>query len=934
MFVAIVATALIVLTFLSILQHNATLSRLVQQRLDVIAETTASSFRAIVDMGLPLSAMRNAEQVLRRSHDLEPAIASVEMFDANGTIVGSTLSKVSPTIAPHIHQAYARSSQASWRVETAQAIIAGHTIMANDETLAGAIVVTYPKRDFSKKTELMAVKIWAAAGVLLGLSAILAYLMLRFQLAGAIHGLGKLNEILQKLRGRRVAVEAKHSNLGFLSKDIDQLEKELSEADECYFRARRELAELGVKEQAFTDDPNEIDKTGQTVMARGTETSLAIKLARHLTPWSAALILGSALMLGYYVYTSVEKSFLPEFSARSKLIGTVANNSVQRAVSSGVPLEALVGAEQYFDELLQNFPEISYFGVSTGRIIIEAGARQQNIFAPERSRKDVPTYPITSAGKQIGYIIIDANPNYFAVQFRDVLLDFSVVVLVVILLAFQIMTVTISRALAAPFIRLQHLAHDQSVGDFSKSTAIFSSSVVDQLCLLLSERSARLHRALAEGKAGAGLDKLREKYKLHSDRPAILRFSYLNDVRLPLFLLAAADQLSLSFFPIYARSAQSSLTWIDPGVAISLPLAGYLFAIVLCSPLVRPLTDQFGHRRLIMLSIIPLAVAHIGLYLATNIEEIIIFRTLTGFGYAFATLACQDYVLDVVPREQRVRSLSLFTAALFGGLFAGTAMGGVLADRLGQDFVFLISAGLALLSGLLTARLLPKRSPREKDKAFRLSEYIPLVWKPLGNARFAALLIGVTIPAGILLQAFLSYLVALKMEALGASLADIGRTLMLYFLIVALVSPLIGRLVNRRLSPSIAVVGGAVIAGSALLVPAYWPAYWSVLLSVSAAGLAHGLIRDSQIAIALEIAEGEMKEVGVETVFGAFRVLERIGSIIGLVCVAAIASFAGFPVAIATIALCILSGALVFGLTIIIGRRRPSNNLPTKISIE
>ena len=75
--------------------------------------------------------------------------------------------------------------------------------------------------------------------------------------------------------------------------------------------------------------------------------------------------------------------------------------------------------------------------------------------------------------------------------------------------------------------------------------------------------------------------------------------------------------------------------------------------------------------------------AHLGLYAASSTIEIIIFRTLIGMGYAIATLVCQDYVLDVVPKSMRNRSLGLFTSAMFGGVFAGTAMGGVLADRLG-----------------------------------------------------------------------------------------------------------------------------------------------------------------------------------------------------------------------------------------------------------
>src|SRR5262249_28656773 len=190
-------------------------------------------------------------------------------------------------------------------------------------------------------------------------------------------------------------------------------------------------------------------------------------------------------------------------------------------------------------------------------------------------------------------------------------------------------------------------------------------------------------------------------------RPRIMQFSYLNDIRLPLFLFAAADELPLSFFPLFTRSAENPLSWIDIGVVISLPLAGYLVAIMIASPYARPLPDKSGHRNLLLLAMAPSIVAHIGLALSSNVVEIILFRTLTGFGYAIATLAFQDYVIDILPKEQRVRSLGFVTAALFGGIFAGTALGGILADRLGPSAVFYVSACLILASALLTLRLRP-----------------------------------------------------------------------------------------------------------------------------------------------------------------------------------------------------------------------------------
>ncbi len=46
------------------LQYDSILTRLIQERLAVIAETTASSFRTVIGLGLSVAAVRNASDVL------------------------------------------------------------------------------------------------------------------------------------------------------------------------------------------------------------------------------------------------------------------------------------------------------------------------------------------------------------------------------------------------------------------------------------------------------------------------------------------------------------------------------------------------------------------------------------------------------------------------------------------------------------------------------------------------------------------------------------------------------------------------------------------------------------------------------------------------------------------------------------------------------
>jgi len=347
-------------------------------------------------------------------------------------------------------------------------------------------------------------------------------------------------------------------------------------------------------------------------------------------------------------------------------------------------------------------------------------------------------------------------------------------------------------------------------------------------------------------------------------------------------------------------------------VVISLPLAGYLVAIMAGSPYARPLADRFGHRKLILLAAVPIIVSHVGLYLSTNVIEIILFRTLSGFGYALFTLACQDYVLDIVPKDQRTRSLGIYSGVLFGGVFCGTAMGGVLADRLGMDSVFLVSAGLVLISGLLVFRLMPGHRGPPIAADDQAGQTAASIWAPLRSHRFSTLVFGIAIPANALMQAFISYLVALYLNELGATTADTGRILMVFFLMIALMGPVTARVTDGRFDPALVAILGASISGVSLLLGAAWGTQLGVFVAVLCAGIGHGMVRGPQVSVAMSIAETDLTELGPNAVLGSLRTLERGGSIAGLILIALIGSNLGYPVAIGVVGVWCLAGVTAF----------------------
>ena len=938
-FTAIIATVLVVLAILSCLQHNALYSKLMRQRLSVVAQTAADAFRPVVKLGLPISMVRNARKVLMRAQQTDNRITAIHAFNSSGNIVHSTQQDHPGKVPEQVRLAQSFAEDVQWSIESAAELFSGISIHNAAGATVASIVVVYPKEEFEAQTTDVIRKIATTTFALLTIFSLAAYLLLRLRLAGAIRALSRLGLILSSLKHEgssagkmSVISEAEAAKLGFLRSDFETLESNLRQATQSY-----ELASSGLG--GANDAPNaalpvaEFDAEDPAVVMTSTpSTSLARVIARKLMPWAGLLIIGSALILGMVTIRTVKQSIEPEIAKRTTLMGTVINQNIQRAVNAGVPLGKLVGAERYFGNFLQEFPEVAYIGVATGRIILEAGKRQVDVYGPRRSSKDAVAYPIKSGDEQIGYIIIDVDNGYIAREFENVLLDLGVIALVAILLAFEVLVVMMSASLTAPFNRLQQLVTLQAAGDFSKRIETRGKLAVDLMGAFLSQRAETLHRAFArawatvtpgvDDECSRALEGLKTRFGLSARRPGLMVFSYLNDIRLPLFLFAAADELPLAFFPLFTRAADNPLSWLDVGVVISLPLAGYLIAIVAGSPYARPLADRFGYRNLMLLAAVPTIVAHVGLYLSTNVLEIVLYRTIAGFGYAIVTLACQDYALDVVPREQRTRSLGIYSGVLFAGIFCGTAMGGVLADRLGQDSVFLVSAVLVVAFALLVYRLFPSHRLAPAGATVPGQTPSASIWAPLRSYRFSALIFGIAIPANVLTQGFISYLVALYLHELGASAADTGRTLMVFFLMIALMGPATARITDGRFDPAWAAGLGAVVCGLSLLVGAGWGSQLGVLMAVWGAGIGQGILRGPQVSIAMSIAETDLAHLGSSAVLGTLRTLERGGSIIGLVLVALFSSNYGYAAAIGAIGVWILAGAAVFVVSLLVSRGR------------
>jgi MFS transporter, DHA1 family, tetracycline resistance protein len=153
--------------------------------------------------------------------------------------------------------------------------------------------------------------------------------------------------------------------------------------------------------------------------------------------------------------------------------------------------------------------------------------------------------------------------------------------------------------------------------------------------------------------------------------------------------------------------------------------AVYALMQFLFAPIVGRLSDQFGRRPIILISMFGLGVDFLLQGFAPNIWWLFLGRLLAGImGASFAT--ANAYIADVSTDETRARNFG-FVGMMFGlGFTIGPALGGLLGD-ISLRLPFFVAAGLALVNWLYGYFVLPESLPPEKRSTFTLKDANPLL---------------------------------------------------------------------------------------------------------------------------------------------------------------------------------------------------------------
>lgn len=209
---------------------------------------------------------------------------------------------------------------------------------------------------------------------------------------------------------------------------------------------------------------------------------------------------------------------------------------------------------------------------------------------------------------------------------------------------------------------------------------------------------------------------------------------------LTLFLIVFIDLLGFSLIlpllPFYAE------TFGATPFQIGLLVAAYAAAQLVGAPLLGRLSDRFGRRPVLLISLIGTFIGFLILGFASSLWMLFASRLLDGFTGGNISVA-QAYITDITDEKDRAKGLGLLGAAFGVGFIIGPAVGGILSVY-GFAVPAFVAAGLSLISILGVIFFLPESLTAEArarlEKKAKQEISLRNLWAAINRPRVGPLL--------------------------------------------------------------------------------------------------------------------------------------------------------------------------------------------------
>lgn len=355
-------------------------------------------------------------------------------------------------------------------------------------------------------------------------------------------------------------------------------------------------------------------------------------------------------------------------------------------------------------------------------------------------------------------------------------------------------------------------------------------------------------------------------------------------IRPAAFLFLFGIDVSISFLPLHMDKLYEPIFGLSRDVVLGLPISVEMFFVMISLYAGGAWLDRRGWREPFLWGLVLAGGGVIYSWLAPDAVQFILSRGVVGLGYGVVLMSCQGFVISHTDNRSKAQGLAALFAGVYAGSICGGAAGGMLADRIGYQPVFLVGAVIVFVVigyTLLFVRPSAEAVPAPAAPATPATAPPPRprqVLRFLFDRNIFSLILLSSLPSAIAVVGFLNYFTPVYLNRIGASQSNIGRIFMIYGTCLILIAPYVSRYIDASESKKRYIVIGGLLGGLGFLGFYFFSGYAAVAAAVFVLGLS-GSFNQSRNAYALKLEI--TRELGQGKAIGLFNAATRIGQVIG-----------------------------------------------------
>lgn len=198
------------------------------------------------------------------------------------------------------------------------------------------------------------------------------------------------------------------------------------------------------------------------------------------------------------------------------------------------------------------------------------------------------------------------------------------------------------------------------------------------------------------------MDESRSDEKSNSSADQRFFTTPLITIYLTVFIDLIGFGMVIPILPFYAETPPFNATPFEIGLLFAI----YSWMQFFFAPVLGRLSDKYGRRPILFISILGSAIGYFAIGFANTLAVVFIGRIIGGITGANISTA-QAYIADVTTKENRAKGMGLF-GAMFGlGFILGPAIAGILS-KYGVHVPFYFAAGLSFCNAIALYFVLPE----------------------------------------------------------------------------------------------------------------------------------------------------------------------------------------------------------------------------------